>query len=272
MTEAADVFAYFTTPRQASTRDPAETALLSQGQRSTVPYRGCGLAAWTWGEGVPVLMVHGWESRASNLGAIIQALCAAGFRVTAYDAPAHGESDGRHSDPVDFGRAVLAVQAELGPFRAVVAHSVGSAGVQYALAHGFDVDAGVHIAGPASLDRALRRLGRMAGMPDEAFPELRRLVEERIGASLESMQAESLRAGMTHPALLLHDPEDRQVPFAESEALAAAWSRSTLQPVPGAGHARILGEPAVVSQIAGFLEAVVMRDELPSSGVVGRAS
>ena len=53
------------------------------------------LPTWSWGEGPPVVLAHGWEGRGSQLGAFVAPLVAAGRRVVAFDAPAHGGSPGR---------------------------------------------------------------------------------------------------------------------------------------------------------------------------------
>jgi pimeloyl-ACP methyl ester carboxylesterase len=50
-----------------------------------------------------------------------------------------------------------------------------------------------------------------------------------------------------HPALLLHDPADKEVPFAEAKLLAAAWPSATLRPTAGVGHRRILQDEQVVN-------------------------
>jgi pimeloyl-ACP methyl ester carboxylesterase len=53
--------------------------------------------------------------------------------------------------------------------------------------------------------------------------------------------------------LLLHDPEDREVPFADGLALAEAWPGARLEPLVGAGHTRALRHPDVISRAVGFV-------------------
>ena len=52
---------------------------------------------FAWGAGPSVLLVHGWEGRGAQLGALVDPLVAAGYRVVALDGPAHGDSPGRLS-------------------------------------------------------------------------------------------------------------------------------------------------------------------------------
>src|ERR1041385_6579395 len=59
----------FTTPRRAQ-RPEAENLLLAKARA----FRVDGLAAWRWGSGPPVLLVHGWGGRGAQLGAMVSPL------------------------------------------------------------------------------------------------------------------------------------------------------------------------------------------------------
>src|SRR5687768_7082663 len=63
---------------------------LSTGKRYTLVKGQQEIAAWEWGSGPLVLLVHGWGSRAGRFSTLGPALVDAGFRVVAHDAPAHG--------------------------------------------------------------------------------------------------------------------------------------------------------------------------------------
>lgn len=250
----------FNRPRRLE-RSPAEEAFLASGLRSSIVHRGLRLAAWSWtGPRVPrVLLVHGWDSQASHLGLIGGALAAAGYGVTAFDAPAHGQSEGETSSVVEIGRAILTVAEAAGPFDAVVAHSVGSPSALYAFANGLTARASIHIAGPASLERVLAGRARAAGLPADQLAAFRRLVEADIAARIEDMELGNLAHGFRHPALLLHAPEDAEIPFAESEALQRAWPGARLVPLPSLGHRRIIGAGETVAQVLGFLNEQLRR-------------
>ncbi|MGK2871090.1 MAG: alpha/beta fold hydrolase [Alphaproteobacteria bacterium] len=249
---ASQVFRAFTRPR----RRPAsqdDLQALSGATRHTVDYRGVALAAWSWGDGAPVLLLHGWEGRGSRMAAFAPALAQAGFRAIALDAPAHGDSQGEITDVVDYGKAVAATVDQFGPVTAVIAHSVGSPAAQYAFAHGVRASASIHISGPVSLMRVLRRAGAMAGLDGAGMAHLEALFVAHLGAPLEVMELDALRAGMIHPALILHDPDDLEMPVDESRALARAWPGSALSLAPGLGHHRIVRSPSVIKLAVDFI-------------------
>ena len=53
-----------------------------------------------------MVLVHGWGSRAGRFSGMARALAGSGFRVVAYDAPAHGRSTGRLASLPEFARAL----------------------------------------------------------------------------------------------------------------------------------------------------------------------
>src|SRR5213082_3427517 len=81
----------FARPRRHR-RPDRERALIARGAPLPLPQ---GLSATQWGAGPAVLLVHGWEGRGAQLGALVDPLVEAGYRVIALDGPAHGDSAGR---------------------------------------------------------------------------------------------------------------------------------------------------------------------------------
>ncbi|MES2073212.1 MAG: alpha/beta fold hydrolase [Pseudomonadota bacterium] len=251
------LFHGFTHPRTKPASE-AEQQLLNQGERHSIAHEGGQLSAWLWGaEQSPqrrVLLVHGWESRASHWGAFIAALVAAGFQVCAFDAPAHGESAGRQADVLAFGRAAVSAAAHFAPLHAVIGHSAGSAAALYGFSRGVQVNASVHISGPSSLVRMLGMLERSV-LPAELRPRFRARFEAYLGQPASCMDLDQLQHGMRHPALLLHDGEDAEVPYSEALALQQAWPQARLEAVQGLGHRRILKDPQVMQKTIAFLQA-----------------
>src|SRR3954462_131875 len=70
----------FCTPPRHEPRS-ADEAHLATGRRFTVGSDGHDLAAWEWGAGPTVILVHGWGSRAGRFSAMARGLVGSGFRV-----------------------------------------------------------------------------------------------------------------------------------------------------------------------------------------------
>jgi pimeloyl-ACP methyl ester carboxylesterase len=250
----SQVFHFLTHPRRV-TPSPENQTALAGATRLDVIHRGLRLAVWAWGKGPPVLLLHGWESHAGYMAGFVAPLIQAGFSVYALDAPGHGESDGSATDAVDFGRAVLSAVESLGMPHAIIGHSVGSAAALFAFSRGANVRASVHLAGPSSMERVLRRGCASAGLDESGTQQVLDNMAEQIGEPLAIMDLERLQPGLKHRSLILHDAEDMEIPFSESVELAQVWQGSTLEVVARLGHRRILRSPMVVQRVVTFLRA-----------------
>src|SRR5205085_10246750 len=81
--------------REAAVLATARAVTLDVVTRATGRDRAQRLAAWRWGTGPTILLVHGWEGRGAQLGALVEPLVDAGFSVLTFDGPAHGDSSGK---------------------------------------------------------------------------------------------------------------------------------------------------------------------------------
>lgn len=251
------VLARMTQPRRRAA-DAAQQAWLATGELQGLEHGGARLAIRTWGldAGRPrVLLVHGWESSAGAWHVLGPRLVQAHYGVIAVDAPAHGDSSGSMTDVRAMGEAVAAVARVIGPIDALVAHSLGSPASLYAFAAGLRVRTSVHLAGPSSLLRAFDRAARLARLDENGARALRERFMLTTGYLPAEMELDRLADGLRHPALLLHDPDDDEVAYRESEALAAAWPQAHLAPVVAGGHRRLPTSEAVASRVIDFLGA-----------------
>jgi len=241
----------FFTPRRLP-RPARERELLAAG----APLRlRSGLAAVAWGDGPTVLLVHGWEGRGTQLGAFVAPLVRAGYRVVAMDGPSHGDSPDGDATIPGFARAILSVGEEVGPLAGVIAHSFGVPTTIVALTYGLAADRVVLIAGPGSLVGVLRSFADLIGLAPSTFPHFQRQIEERAGVPVTELEIASLGPRMRVPALVIHDPADREVPFDGALAIAAHWPGARLYRAEGRGHRRILLADEVIAEALAFLTA-----------------
>ena len=206
-----------------------------------------------------VLLVHGWEHRASFWGHMAAGLAKAGFRVVALDGPAHGLSEGKRATLVSFAAAVQAVADAIGPVHATVAHSFGAActagvPVRFNQAVGGQLPRLVLMSAPSSTRKVAARFAELLHLPPSVVERMGRFIQEQFGRSAESFSL--LEAGRHLPvqrALLLHDREDPNVPFAEGEEIAHHWPSLEFRPTTGLGHNRIMRDPIVIQQVVDFI-------------------
>ncbi len=211
------------------------------------------LRAWVWGDDGPtVLLVHGWQGRGAQLAACVPPLVSAGFRVATFDAPAHGDTRGATSSLFAFRDAILAMHAALGPFHALVSHSMGGPAAVLAA----EAVTGRQLASryallcpPNDVRDFTAELTKALGLSEATRHEVHRRLERRFGMSLDAMRAPDMVARRPEPLLLVHDRGDREVPFDRGEAIASAWPGAELVATEGLGHRRILEDPAVIARV-----------------------
>ena len=141
-------------PRYPATR--RETELLRRAARSFVRGPSGEIAMWHWGGGPRILLAHGWGSHAGRLSGFVPELLAAGFGVTAFDFPGHGQSGGRLASLPEFVDAVALVARTVAPI-ALVGHSLGAAACALALQSGARGRAVVLLSPPADPGAYTRR-------------------------------------------------------------------------------------------------------------------
>jgi pimeloyl-ACP methyl ester carboxylesterase len=243
---AADLFAR---PRRHA-RPHRERELIARGTPMALPD---GLAATSWGAGRTVLLVHGWEGRGAQLGALVDPLVAARYRVVALDGPAHGDSPGRTTTGPDFARAIGVAQAAVGPLAAIVAHSFGGFTSLLALSRGVSAERLVVIAAPSSVPEILEEFMRQIGLPRGATGALVRNLERRVGATMESFDVASFAPAVEVPVLVVHDTGDMEVPYSEGVRLSELLGARLLT-TNGLGHRRVLFAPETVEAMVEFIE------------------
>jgi pimeloyl-ACP methyl ester carboxylesterase len=232
---------------------PRERAWIASGRRLRFRSGGRRLSGWVVGDGPRVLLVHGWGGRGSQLGAFVAPLVDRGFEVVGFDAPGHGDSDGRRSSVPEMAVAVGDVALELGPLHAVVAHSLGTTATTIALARGTSIGRCVFVAPPTELPYFTRGFCELLGFGAGTARKMQQRVERRFGVRFDELQASRLAGDIHKPLLIVHDRDDGEVPLAHAEELARAWRDARLVTTRGLGHRAILLDPQIVRYAADFV-------------------
>jgi len=251
-------WALFVTPRRLPLK-AWEAPALADARRRTVTAKTGAVAVYEWGAATApaVVLVHGWEHRASFWRAWVEPLVAAGYRVVALDGPAHGASSGRQATLTDFGGAVQAVVNTLGTVRAIVAHSFGAAsvaGLPVQLPAGAALPRLVLISAPVGPRVVAERFADFLHLPHGLVARFAAHIEQSTGRPADSFAAAAAGPSTRAEAVLvLHDEADEIIPFAEGQQIVAAWPGAMLHATRGLGHNRILRDADVVKSVVRFI-------------------
>lgn len=237
-----------------------ELAALSTGEPFMVAAGRERLRAWRFGAGPTVLLVHGWGGRGGQLTPLIPPLMAAGCEVVTFDAPAHGASTGRLASGITFAEAISAISARVGA-RAALGHSMGAAALGWAMASGLELDAAVMLCPPMSIARFFREFCAAFALPQREEEAIRARLRRRYGIAPEEFDLCRRVGDGSTPLLVVHDRNDRDVPWTDGEAVARAWAGATLMTTSGLGHRGVYRDASVGAAIASFV-----RDHLTRCG------
>ncbi|OJF16060.1 alpha/beta fold hydrolase [Couchioplanes caeruleus] len=251
-------FKLFIEPLRRAEIRPAQQQVMNAATVSDLDHDGVAVKTYRWGDGPrPVLLVHGFQSRAASWAGLVPALHEAGLPVLAYDAPGHGDSGGVSATIVDQAAIIARLQEKYGPFRAIVGHSFGVLCAYHAIRSGVRPERLVAISGISSFAYLADAFCTQMALRPAISRELRRRTEiyfrpqtdiwERFSPTYRPEQ-------IAIPTMVLHDEDDKEVPVLHGRRIAEAYPASAdLVLTQGLGHRRILGDPGVIETVSRFL-------------------
>ena len=235
-----------------------EREVITWGNTYRLPVDSGELAVTTWGNAGPVvLLMHGWGGARAQMTGFVDALLFAGYRIIAYDQPAHGESDGKMTNLLEIAPTMDLIAEQEGPFHAIIAHSFGTLITSYALVkRNFTPPSKLVYFG--AFNRLLESLPRfqvIAGLPDEIIAGLQDMIYENFGRDVLDEIVNELLVPQIHiPTLMFHDAADNVTPVEDSRAIARAWKQARYIETEGLGHRGALQSKSIHEQVVKFLK------------------
>lgn len=243
----------FLTPSRVP-RPSSEKAWFESSRKKTL---GGGIASFEWGSesGPIVALVHGWSGRGTQLAAFAAPLVERGYRVIAFDGPAHGDSVGDQTNVGEYANFLIQMQQELGEFKAVIAHSFGAGCSVFAAARGLKVEKLVLVAGPSRYEVVVGNYLRFIGLGSRAKEYFLASLAKKVGMTAKDLNVGKIGETLHLPAMVIHDREDKEVPYVSAEEIKNAWPHVVLVDTKGLGHRRILKDPVVIQRAAEFIHS-----------------
>ena len=245
----------FLTPRKRPYSKRAQE-VMSQAKQIPVRHGSRALATYVWeNDGPTILLVHGWESNASGMRGFVRPLLRQGFRVVAFDAPAHGYSEGKQTNMIDYGGAIQTVNRQLGPFYGIISHSFGASTTLYTLSRdpAFHVEKVVSIAAPTRLMDMVSAWTGFVGASQKMSTRMLQGLVDMVGIPIETLEIDTAVSKLTVPGLIIHDHQDSVAAFSNAEDIAKNWQTAQLIATNGLDHRGPLQDKTVIRQTIDFL-------------------
>jgi esterase/lipase len=205
-----------------------------------------------WGEGEPVLLMHGWEGRATQMSVLIPYL-ADNYKLIALDAPGHGVSKGSTSNPHEFIKAIFKAQEKFGEFKAIVGHSMGGGCSVYSALEGLKVNKVVSISGPAYFRDVVSLFGKFIGLGGTTHQKFLNRVEQHVDLTFDQLSLAKRINPVKHSILIIHDIEDKEVPYNQALKYEDILGKDNVMTTTGLGHRQIMRDNKVLQKVADFI-------------------
>jgi len=224
-------------------------------ERIVLPSNGKELQVYKYGYSkTRILLVHGWAGRGTQLYHLADKILENKMMVVSFDAPAHGISDGKRTNMLEFIEAIRLIEKKYGPFDAAVGHSFGGMSLINAVAGGLKVNKLVTLGADNSIPEIFSYyVDKMELKPDIAR-RLKRRFEKKYNLRLDHFTSEHQAERIKIPVLVIHDSEDRFVPVSSAVAIRQKLQNGELLVTHGLGHHKIFKSPVVVQRIIDFLQ------------------
>jgi len=209
---------------------------------------------YRFGKGKKVLLIHGWEGRASQMDRFIKPLVDAGFEVWAIDLPAHGNTLGRRTNLPEMVQAILHLADNIGKFHTILAHSFGGVVAINAIKAGVKTENLITIGTPASMKFILSDFKEKLQASDKLMIRFREEIENFIHQKFEDFSPDKILLKLSVVGLIVHDRDDKEVDYRQAVELHEKWPESKLILTRGLGHRRILRNRKMISQIIEFVQ------------------
>jgi pimeloyl-ACP methyl ester carboxylesterase len=237
-------------------------------QRCEVTARGQTIATYVWGDPNRepyALLVHGWSSFGLQFLPWVARLRQSGFAVITFDQPAHGCSTGKLCTLPDFINTIQAIGHRYGNAALAVGHSLGAAAVTLAQGESWHAERVVAIAPAADMSMAAERFMRYMRLSEHLRERFFDWHERTTGVNVHDLDVRRHLPALGMPCLIVHDLEDREVPWGDGELYARHWHNSRLLTTRGLGHYRVLDAPDVIEAVLAFVRGERRGERIVSS-------
>lgn len=204
-----------------------------------------------------VLILHGFSSSCQNFGSYVAPFIEKNYEVLAFDAPAHGRSEGNTVNALEYSEMIKKVIEVYGPVRYFLAHSLGGLALSLALEDiPHDEKTKIVLIAPATetasaIDKALQIIGIRN-------PSMRKSIDDLIfkisGKDTAWFSVRRAVRNIKASILWVHDEDDDVTPAHDARTVEKdnhlhvrfVFTR-------GLGHRRIYKDPDVKRLVQSFL-------------------
>ncbi|MBF8150430.1 alpha/beta hydrolase [Winogradskyella sp. F6397] len=242
----------FSSPRKGRYNDD-QKRIIESAFFEEVTYNNFDIATYRWvGKGKTILLVHGWESNTSRWDYILKDFKAQDYNIVALDAPAHGRSDGKRFTSILYAEFINVAIKKFKP-EVVIGHSVGGMASVFSVYQNQlpTVEKLILLGAPANSIGVFDRYKKMMGYNSRISKGIDSIILESYGQPITYFSTAEFTTSIEAKGLIIHDKEDRIIPYEDALLLKNRYKNSKLISTSGFGHG--LKDASLTPQIIEFI-------------------
>lgn len=253
---AEEAYELFCTPQRRSTNPFPD--IFAKGEKLHFIQHGKKVRGYRWNKdaGKRLLILHGYESSCRKFDHHISRAIKSGYEVLAFDAPAHGSSEGSQVTLLDYVNMISNTEKHYGKIDSFISHSFGGFALMMYLAkipHDAQTRA-VVIAPATETVVAIDGLFRFLQLNEKVRAAFDRIIQRKFGHLPAYFSAGTALKHVKASILWIHDEDDLVTPLADARKIMdSAYPNIEFMITKGLGHSRIYRDNEVKRKIFSFL-------------------
>jgi pimeloyl-ACP methyl ester carboxylesterase len=202
----------FSKPRRGRLTAEHE-AFLNTARKQKISFEDGLIQLYHWkGDGPTVLLHHGWESNSYRWKYLFPELQKRNYNIIAFDAPAHGASDGSLFTAIKYAECMRMIY-DLYPPQIILAHSVGAMAACYRLSHQVpeSLKKIVLLGGPNTLEVIMKNYQELLSFNNRVYKALNDEIFKRFGKQIKEFAVQDFVKSIPTLTLFIHSTQDQIV-------------------------------------------------------------
>lgn len=236
---------------------PKEQVWAKKARTSALRIDGKKVVVYEWGDAARpyLLFIHGWAGRGTQFREFFQPALDRGFRIVAFDGPAHGQSNGKRTNVLEFHECITLLMKKYGAPAGVVGHSFGGTVSLYGVMQGLPVNRVVTIGTPVIADLLVRSFLAAVNGTEKTGKAFGGYLRSKYNRDFHEFSVEWFlpRIKTDLHLMIVHDEKDKDVSVAHAHEAKRLYPSAGLHITNGLGHTRILKDKDVIAKVLDFM-------------------
>lgn len=253
---AEKAYEIFCTPRRRSTKP--FPPIFSKSEKLHFEQQGKKVRGFRWNKGADrrLLILHGYESSCRKFDHHISRGIKHGYEVIAFDAPAHGSSDGKQITLLDYVEMIINIEKHYGKVDSYLCHSFGGlALVMHLEKRSHDDGTRAVLIAPASETvTAVDGFFRFLKLNHQVRKAFEQIIHRKSGFWPSHFSASRALKNVKASILWIHDEDDLITPLKDARKIQdLGFPNIEFMITKGLGHNKIYRDVEVKRKIFSFL-------------------